>query len=45
MAMERVKFKIDKVWQGRAGEADRSIGTKMPKHMFSGKSGFKGQRR
>lgn len=38
--MERVKFKMDKKWAGRAGEADRAIGTKMPKHMFSGKSGF-----
>ncbi|KRX08573.1 P-loop containing nucleoside triphosphate hydrolase [Pseudocohnilembus persalinus] len=44
-AMDRVKFKIDKIWQGRAGEADRAIGTKMPKHQFSGKRSFKSDRR
>lgn len=38
--MERVKHKIDKEWFGRAGEADRHIGTKMPKYLFSGKGGF-----
>lgn len=26
--------------QGRKGEADRFIGTKMPKHLFSGKRGI-----
>lgn len=38
--MERLKFKIDKKWAGkggRAGEADRTIPSKMPKHLFSGK--------
>ncbi|KAJ1784072.1 Nucleolar GTP-binding protein 1, partial [Coemansia sp. RSA 2399] len=25
---------------GKAGEADRAIGTKMPKHLFSGKRGI-----
>ena len=30
---------------GKSGEADRHIGTKMPKHLFSGKRGFKSDRR
>eukprot|EP00163_Fabomonas_tropica_P016304 TRINITY_DN29296_c0_g1_i1.p1 TRINITY_DN29296_c0_g1~~TRINITY_DN29296_c0_g1_i1.p1 ORF type:complete len:640 (+),score=217.14 TRINITY_DN29296_c0_g1_i1:401-2320(+) len=29
--------------QGRKGEADRMIGTKMPKHLFSGKRNVKGK--
>jgi hypothetical protein len=33
----RMKAKIDKLWIGNAGEADRKIYTKMPKHMNSGK--------
>jgi hypothetical protein len=31
--------------RGLIGESDRFIGTKMPKHLFSGKSGFKNDRR
>ncbi|EGR28712.1 hypothetical protein IMG5_170120 [Ichthyophthirius multifiliis] len=36
-AMQRLKHKIDKQWNGRAGEADRSVIIKTPKHLFSGK--------
>ena len=35
-----MKYKMEKDWSGRggrAGEADRSIPSKMPKHLFSGK--------
>lgn len=35
--MEKTKFKSDKLWHGRAGEADRWIGSKMPHHLNSGK--------
>lgn len=38
--MENRKKKTDKVWSnggGRAGEADRGIAIKMPKHMYTGK--------
>ena len=35
--MQRLKFKIEKKWSGMAGEADRSIAIKMPKHLYSGK--------
>ena len=31
--------------KGLKGESDRFIGTKMPKHLFSGKSGFQRDRR
>jgi hypothetical protein len=31
--------------RGLQGESDRFIGTKMPKHLFSGKSGFQRDRR
>lgn len=33
MLFLRLVFRV----QGRAGESDRHIGTKMPKHLFSGK--------
>jgi len=35
--MQRLRFKIEKSWSGMAGEADRSIAEKKPKHLFSGK--------
>jgi len=35
--MERVKRKMDKLWLGKAGEADRCIGSAKPKHLYSGK--------
>lgn len=35
--MEKEKFKTDKLWHGRAGEADRWIGSKIPHHLNSGK--------
>ena len=30
---------------GKSGESDRHIATKMPKHLFAGKRGFKADRR
>lgn len=45
MSREEIKGKtvinkLSKVWrtQDKKGESDRFIGTKMPKHLFSGKS-------
>lgn len=44
-AMQRLKFKIEKTWSGMAGEADRSIAIKKPKHLYSGKRGHAADRR
>lgn len=43
VAHNALKKKIGR--KGMKGEADRFIGTKMPKHLFSGKRGMKAQRR
>ena len=33
----KIKRKSDKKWRGMAGEADRSIAMKKPRHLYSGK--------
>ncbi|KAH8401296.1 hypothetical protein KR009_004432 [Drosophila setifemur] len=43
MAKRDIAKKVTKM--GLKGEADRFIGTKMPKHLFAGKRGFKADRR
>lgn len=43
IAIKALKKKIG--GRGMKGEADRFIGTKMPKHLFSGKRGMKANRR
>lgn len=43
IAHRSIKKKVAK--KGLKGEADRFIGTKMPKHLFSGKRGMKSDRR
>jgi len=37
---KRMVSKIQKKWKGKQAESDRHIGTKMPKHLFSGKRGI-----
>ena len=45
--MDRMKKKIEKQWKhmGKSGEADRRIVSEKPRHLFSGKKQFKGDRR